>query len=154
MSERTVNSDAVNNLLYGVLASLYQVFGQSSAAVMRTAGEKMLDSLVSQGVVLSNGDNHIEKISSRISEQLAKADFCDSFSIVETDSGAMINVKNCAFWGATKQLREKGVPPFACPFANLTLAVFKSALDIRAKVKSITPGAVEGDSTIKIEFVK
>ena len=154
MSDRQIHAESVNNLLYGVLASLYQVFGDSSAAVMRVAGEKMLESLVDQGVVLSNGNNHIEKIGERISELLKKANFCDDYTLQKVEDGIELKVKNCAFWGATQQLMAKGVPPFACPFANLTIAVVKNALKERAKVDSITPGATPGDSDIKIKFVR
>jgi|GEM_PF-1928180 len=154
MSDRQIHAESVNNLLYSVLSSLYQVFGDSSAAVMRVAGEKMLESLVAQGVVLSNGNNHIEKIGERLSELLKKANFCDEFTVIKTEEGAQLLVKNCAFWGATKQLMKQGVPPYACPFANLTIAVVKNALNTRAKVESITPGAIEGDSDIRIKFIK
>ena len=153
MAQDKFDAFAVNELLYGVLASMFRVAGGSAAAVMRMAGTKMLEGLQEQGVTLVNGENHIENIGEKINKLFVEAGFCDSFKFVKTDDGVTCHVENCGFWPVTKQLKEHNVPPFACPFANLSMAVIQGALGQRSRVEKIEPGANEGDSDIHIHFI-
>ncbi len=153
MANRELNADAVNDLLYGVLSSLYKVSGNSAAAVMRMAGKKMLEALKEDGITLADGGNHVEEISAKMEKLFKDAKFCDSFKMAKVEDGVNVHVTNCAFWGATKKLKAHGVPSYACPFANLGMAVIQEALDKRSRIDEIKPGANEGDSDIHIRFV-
>ncbi len=153
MTDRTVNCQAINDLLHGVLSSLHKVSGGSAAAVMRMAGGKMLEALHEDGIELSNGDNHIEDIGEKMRKFFKDDNFCEDFEMKKVDDGVTIHVTNCAFWETTKKLREDGVPPYACPFANLGMAIIQEALGLRSRVDKITPGNSEGDSDIHLKFV-
>ena len=119
---------------------------------MRMAGSKILESFKKQGIELANGENHIEDISVKMAKLFKEANFCDDYKMIKIDGGVEVQVKNCALWGATKQLNDAGIPPYACPYANLSIAVINDALGQRSRLVSITPGEIEGDSNIIIKF--
>ena len=100
---------------------------------------------------LASNDLHV------LEENMAKLTkdfgFCDDISFEEDGDALKIHVKGCSFWELTQGLKEEGIPPFACPFAGIMVALAESNLGVRARIKEITPEG-ERASLIHLELHK
>ncbi len=144
-----IDKRAVNAILYGVSASVRKLFGAGADAVMRIAGPMVLEEFEKQGIKFEG------KTSSEISDELKKAmlesGMCDEISIEETDTHYNVNIKGCSFWETTMSLRELGISPFACPFANLAMTLLEKNTGQVTTIEKIEPA---GDAASLVSLKK
>lgn len=148
MAPEKVDRLGTNALLYAFTKALYRAVGGSAAAVMRQAGPDMLKELTALGI---NGidSTDINVIQDNIAKLFKDLGFCDDISFERDNDLLKILVKGCSFWELTQHLKEEGIPPFACPFAGVMVAVAENNLGVRARIKEITP---VGDRTSLIQL--
>ena len=150
---RTVDTRAVQGVLYGIYKSLYKIAGDSAAAVMRQAAPDILLELGKLGVSFECVDD-VEKLSSKIGETMENTGMCDRMEMKLQDNILKANITNCAFYGLTQHLKEDGIPPFGCPFAALTIAIAEKNLGKRARLVKLepTPGGNPGDTQLEVQL--
>lgn len=150
---RSVDVRAVQAVLYGVYKSLYEIAGASAPAVMRRAAPDILNQLQDMGVDFT-GVNSIEKLEDQLRETMVKSGCCDEMSFKLEGNELRADITNCSFFDLTMALKEKGIPPFGCPFAALTVAVAERNLGKKARVKHLAPteGGKAGDTTLIVEL--
>ncbi len=152
MAPDKIDRLGTNALLYAFTKALHRAVGGSAAAVMRQAGPDMIKELGQLGINgLASNDLHVlEENMGKLTKDLG---FCDDISFEEDGDSLKIHVKGCSFWELTQGLKEEGIPPFACPFAGIMVALAEKNLGVRARIKEITP---EGDraSLIHLELHK
>ncbi|MCK5133768.1 MAG: hypothetical protein KAR40_16655 [Candidatus Sabulitectum sp.] len=138
MAPEKVDRLGTNALLYAFTKALHRAVGGSAAAVMRQAGSDMLKELTALGI---NGldSTDINVIQKKLAKLFKDLGFCDEISFERDDDLLKIHVKGCSFWELTQHLKEEGIPPFACPFAGVMVAVAENNLGVRARIKEITP---------------
>ncbi len=152
MSQDKVDRLGTNALLYAFTKALHRAVGGSAAAVMRQAGPDMLKELTALGIGEIDS-NDIDVIQVKVATLLKELGFCEDISFEATDESLDIHVKGCSFWELTQHLKEEGIPPFACPFAGIMVAICEKNLGVRARIKDIAP---EGDraSLIQLQLLK
>lgn len=144
-----IDKRAVNAILYGMSASVRQLFGAGADAVMRIAGPMVLEEFAKQGVEFSGTDS--ASISSELKKAMLDMGMCDEISIEETDTHYNIDIKGCSFWEATLALRDLGIKPFACPFANLTMTLLEKNAGQKTTIENIEP---TGDAASLVSLKK
>jgi len=152
MAPDKIDRLGTNALLYAFTKALHRAVGGSAAAVMRQAGPDMIKELGALGINgLASNDIHVlEENMGKLTKQLG---FCDDISFEEDGDSLKIHVKGCSFWELTQGLKEEGIPPFACPFAGIMVALAEKNLGVRARIKEITPEG-ERASLIHLELHK
>ncbi len=150
---RTVDTRAVQGVLYGIYRSLHRVAGASAAAIMRQAAPDILSMLSTLGVDFSCVDD-IAKLTTKVSETMEKTGMCDRMEFHLNGNELRADITNCAFFDLTMKLKEEGIPPFGCPFAALTIGIAERNLKKRARVKLLqpTPGGKPGDTELIVEL--
>ncbi len=152
MAPEKIDRLGTNALLYAFTKALHRAVGGSAAAVMRQAGPDILKELGALGINgLDSNDIHVlEENLGKLTKELG---FCDDISFEEEGDSLKIHVKGCSFWELTQGLAEEGIPPFACPFAGIAVALCEKNLGVRARIKEIT---TEGEraSLIHLELHK
>ncbi|MFW5739190.1 MAG: hypothetical protein ACOC1F_02370 [Myxococcota bacterium] len=150
---RTVDVRAVSGILFGVYKSLYEIAGASAPAVMRRAAPDILNELQELGVDFT-GVNSIEKLEDQLRETMVKSGCCDEMTFKLDGNELRADITNCSFYPLTSALKEKGIPPFGCPFAAITIAVAERNLGKKARVKHLAPseGGKPGDTTLIVEL--
>jgi len=152
MAPDKIDRLGTNALLYAFTKALHRAVGGSAAAVMRQAGPDMLKELGALGINgLDSSDLHV--LEERLGKLTKELGFCDDITFEEDGNDLKLHVKGCSFWELTQGLKEEGIPPFACPFAGIAVALVEKNLGVRARIKEIAP---EGDraSLIHLELVK
>jgi hypothetical protein len=151
--EKAIDVRAVEGILYGVYKALHEVTGASAAAVMRKAAPDILDELENLGVDFSSV-NSIEKLEDMLKDTMVKTGTCDDMQFKLDGNTLTANITNCSFYDLTMALKEKGIEPFGCPFAAITLALAERNLGKRARVKELHPteGGKPGDTTLVVEL--
>ncbi|HOO96847.1 MAG TPA: hypothetical protein PKV16_05270 [Caldisericia bacterium] len=132
-----IDKKAVNSLIYGISASIRKLFGGGADAVMRIAGPYVVEEFEALGVKFEGKDP--QTLSDEVKKATLELGMCDDISIEDTGDHYKILVGNCSFWEATVALREKGISPFACPFANLAMTVLEKNLGQKTTVEKIEP---------------
>lgn len=151
MSEK-IDVRAVQGILYGVYRALYNVVGESSAAVMRKAAPDILDMLGSLGVDFSCVDD-VDKLSNKLGETMTKTGMCEKMTFKLNGQELTADITQCSFYPLTMKLKEDGIPPFGCPFAALTIAIAEKNLGKRARLKSLEPAGNPGDTRLVVELI-
>jgi len=152
MAPEQIDRLGTNALLYAFTKALHRAVGGSAAAVMRQAGPDMLKELSALGINgLDSTDLHV--LEENMGNLTKKLGFCDDISFEEDGDDLKIHVNGCSFWELTQGLKEEGIPPFACPFAGLAVALCEKNLGVRARIKEITPEG-ERASLIHLELHK
>ena len=151
--EKAIDIRAVSGILYGVYKALHEVTGASAAAVMRRAAPDILDELEKLGVDFT-GVNSIERLEDMLRETMVKTGTCDDMQFSLAGNELTANIKNCSFFGLTTHLKEKGIEPFGCPFAAISVALAERNLGKRARIKALHPreGGDPGDTTLVLEL--
>lgn len=132
-----IDKKAVNSLIYGISASIRKLFGSGADAVMRIAGPFVVEELEALGVKFEGRDP--QTLSDEVRKAMLDFGMCDEISIEDTGEHYKILVGNCSFWEATIALRDKGITPFACPFANLAMTVLERNLGQKTTVEKVEP---------------
>ena len=150
---KSVDVRAVQGVLYGVYKSLYEIAGASAPAVMRRAAPDILSQLEEFGVDFTAVDS-IERLEDQLRTTMTKSGCCEDMSFKLENNTLRADIKSCSFADLTAALKEKGIPPFGCPFAALTIAVAERNLGKKARVKHLAPteGGGPGDSTLIVEL--
>ena len=150
---RSVDTRAVQGVLYGVYKALYKIAGDSAAAVMRQAAPDILVELGKLGVSFECVDD-VQKLSNKIGETMEKTGMCDKMEMKLEGDRLKANITNCAFFDLTMHLKEENIPPFGCPFAALTIAVAEKNLGKRARLVNLqpTPGGNPGDTMLEVQL--
>lgn len=150
---KSVDVRAVQGILFGVYKALYEIAGASAPAVMRRAAPDILNQLQVMGVDFT-GVNSIEKLEDQLRETMVKSGCCEEMSFKLEGNELRADITNCSFYGLTMALKEKGIPPFGCPFAALTVAVAERNLGKKARVKHLAPSETgkPGDTTLIVEL--
>jgi len=151
---RTIDARAVSGVLYGIYKALHEVAGASAPAIMRRAAPDILKALDDLGVDFT-GVNSIEKLQQeQLRDTMVKAGMCDDMRFVLTGNKLRADITNCTFFPLTMALKEKGIPPFGCPFAALTIAVAEKNLGKKARVTHLAPAETgrPGDTTLEVEL--
>jgi hypothetical protein len=152
MTPEKIDRLGVNALLYAFTKALHRAVGTSAAAIMRQAGPDMLAELGALGI---NGldSSDIIVLEENIKHLTKQLGFCDEISFKTNGDSLKIHVKGCSFWELTQGLKKEGIPPFACPFAGLAVALYEKIPGVKARITKITP---EGDreSLIHLQLVK
>jgi len=108
----------------------------------------MLHELTTLGI--GNLDStDINVIQERVGQLFLDLSFCEDISFEKNDKLLSVHVKGCAFWELTQSLKEEGIPPFACPFAGVMVAIAEKNLGYRARIKQVIP---EGERASLIEI--
>ncbi|MEA3266993.1 MAG: hypothetical protein U9P42_08640 [Candidatus Fermentibacteria bacterium] len=152
MAPEKIDRLGTNALLYAFTKALHRAVGGSAAAVMRQAGPDMLQELGALGINgLDSSDLHV--LEERLGKLTKELGFCDDISFEEDGDNLKLHVQGCSFWELTQGLKEEGIPPFACPFAGIAVALVEKNLGTRARIKEIV---TEGEraSLIHLELVK
>ena len=140
-----------NALLYAFTKALHRAVGGGAAAVMRQAGPDMLAELGALGI---NGldSSDIGVLEENLGKLTKELGFCDNISFERDGESLKLHVNGCSFWELTQGLKQEGIPPFACPFAGLAVALCEKNLGVKARIKEVTP---EGDraSLIHLQLV-
>jgi hypothetical protein len=150
---RSVDTRAVQGVLYGVYKALYKIAGDSAAAVMRQAAPDILVELGKLGVSFECVDD-VQKLSNKIGETMEKTGMCDKMEMKLEGDRLKANITNCAFFDLTMHLKEENIPPFGCPFAALTIAIAEKNLGKRARLVNLqpTPGGNTGDTMLEVQL--
>lgn len=150
---KSIDVRAVQGVLYGVYKAIHEIAGASAPAVMRRAAPEILNGLAEFGVDFA-GVNSIEKLEDQLRETMVKSGCCDDMSFKLQGNELHTDITNCSFFPLTMALREKGIPPFGCPFAALTIAVSERNLGKKARVKHLAPteGGKPGDTSLVVEL--
>ena len=150
---RSVDTRAVQGVLYGVYKALYKIAGDSASAVMRQAAPDILVELGKLGVSFECVDD-VQKLSNKIGETMEKTGMCDKMEMKLEGDRLKANITNCAFFDLTMHLKEENIPPFGCPFAALTIAVAEKNLGKRARLVNLqpTPGGNPGDTMLEVQL--
>lgn len=150
---RTIDVRAVQGILYGVYKAIYEIAGASAPAVMRRAAPEILNELHELGVDFT-GVNSIEKLEDQLRDTMVKSGCCDDMQFRLEGNNLRADITNCSFFPLTMALRDKGIPPFGCPFAALSVAVAERNLGKKARVKHLAPteGGKPGDTTLVVEL--
>ena len=150
---RTVDTRAVQGVLYGVYKALYKITGDSASAVMRQAAPDILLELGKLGVSFDCVDD-VDKLSSKIGETMEKTGMCEKMVMKMDGDKLKANITNCAFFDLTMHLKEEGIPPFGCPFAALTIAIAEKNLGKKARLVNLqpTPGGNPGDTELEVQL--
>ncbi len=152
MAPEKIDRLGANALLYSFTKALHRAVGGSAAAVMRQAGPDMLKELGALGINgLDSSDLHV--LEERLGKLTKELGFCDDISFEEDGDDLKLHVQGCSFWELTQGLKEEGIPPFACPFAGIAVALVEKNMDVRARIKEITPEG-ERASLIHLELVR
>ncbi len=150
---KTIDVRAVQGILYGVYKAIHEIAGASAPAIMRRAAPDILAELHELGVDFT-GVNSIEKLEDQLRDTMVKSGTCDNMSFKLQGNELRADITNCSFYPLTMALRDKGIPPFGCPFAALTVAVSEKNLGKKARVKHLAPteGGKPGDTTLIVEL--
>ncbi len=150
---RSVDTRAVQGVLYGVYKALYNIAGASAPAVMRQAAPDILAELSKLGVSFECVDD-VDKLSSKIGETMEKTGMCDKMEMKLEGDRLKADITNCAFFDLTMHLKEDGIPPFGCPFAALTIAIAEKNLGKKARLVNLepTPGGKPGDTRLEVQL--
>jgi hypothetical protein len=143
---------AVEAILYGVYRALYDVVGDSAAAVMRKAAPDILDMMSHLGVDFSCVDD-VEKLSSKLRETAVATGLCEDMKFTLEGNDLTANITQCSFFPLTSRLKEDGIPPFGCPFSALTIAIAEKNLGKRARIKTLEPAGKPGDTKLVVELM-
>ena len=150
---RTVDTRAVQGVLYGIYKALYKIAGDSAAAVMRQAAPDILSELGKLGVNFDCVDD-VQKLSNKIGETMEKTGMCDKMEMKIEGDKLKAKIKNCAFYDLTMHLKEDNIPPFGCPFAALTIAIAEKNLGKKARLVNLepVPGGDPGDTQMEVQL--
>lgn len=150
---RTVDVRAVQGVLYGIYKAIHNMVGTTAPAVMRQAAPDILAELGRLGVDFTCVDN-LEKLESKLGATMTATGMCDEMHFAMEDGNLRANIKNCAFFELTQQLKKENIPPFGCPFAALTIALAEKNLGKRARLKELmpVPGGEHGDTTLLVQL--
>ncbi len=148
MAPEKLDRLGTNALLYAFTKALHRAVGGSAAAVMRQAGPDMLSELTTLGISGIDSTD-INVIQEKIGNLFLDLGFCESILFDKTDDLLSVHVKGCSFWELTQSLKEEGIPPFACPFAGVMVAIAEKNLGYRARIKQVVP---EGERASLIEI--
>jgi hypothetical protein len=149
---KMIDARAVQGVLYGVYKALYDTVGDSSAAVMRKAAPDILDMFSKMGVDFACVDD-VDKLTRKVSETMETTGCCDNMKFNLEGNELIAEITNCTFFPLTMALKEKGIPPFGCPFAALTIAIAEKNLGKRARVKTLEPMEKEGDTRLVVQLL-
>ena len=138
-------------LLYAFTKALNRAVGSSAAAVMRQAGPDMVKQLDALGVTGLDSPE-LDILQESLGKLTKQMGFCKDISIENEGFSLKLHVKDCAFWDLTQNLKEEGIPPFACPFAGMAVALVERNLGIRARIKELTCEK-DRESLIHVELV-
>ena len=157
MAPEKIDRLGANALLYSFTKALHRAVGGSAAAVMRQAGPDMLKELGALGInVLDSSDlnsSDLNVLEEKLGKLTTELGFCDDVLFEEDGDDLKLHVKGCSFWELTQGLKKEGIPPFACPFAGIAVALLEKNMDVRTRIKEITPEG-ERASLIHLELVK
>lgn len=150
---RSVDTRAVQGVLFGVYKALHKIAGDSAAAVMRQAAPDILLELGKLGVSFDCVDD-VDKLSNKIGETMEKTGMCDKMEMRLEGDRLKANITNCAFYDLTMHLKEENIPPFGCPFAALTIAIAEKNLGKKARLVNLepTPGGNPGDTQLEVQL--
>lgn len=150
---KAIDIRAVSGVLYGVYKALHEVAGASAPAIMRKAAPDILRSLETSGVDFS-GVNSIERLEDMLRKTMVESGCCDDMQFHLDGDKLQTNITNCSFFDLTMALKAKGIPPFGCPFAALTVAVAERNLNKRARIVKLEPteNGGPGDTTLVVEL--
>ncbi len=153
MTNRSVDAKIVKGILFGIYKSLNNIAGDGATAILRQAAPIILEELgIEEGTVSSAKD--IQILGAKISDAAEKTGLCDKYDLVLQGNKLKANIKNCALYDLTIQLKNEGIPPFGCPFTALTLAAADKHLGKKGRLLTQipTPGGNDGDTTLIIEL--
>ena len=150
---RSVDTRAVQGVLYGIYKALFKIAGDSAAAVMRQAAPDILHELGQLGVSFDCVDD-VQKLSNKIGETMEKTGMCDKMEMSIEGDRLKAKIKNCAFYDLTMHLKADNIPPFGCPFAALTIAIAEKNLGKRARLVNLepVPGGDPGDTQMEVQL--
>jgi len=150
---KTIDVRVASGILYGLYKAIYEIAGTSAPAIMRRAAPDILAELHELGVDFT-GVNSIEKLEDQLKDTMVRSGCCDNMTFKLQGNELRADITNCSFFPLTSALGEKGIPPFGCPFAALTLAVAEKNLGKKARVKHLAPveGGKPGDTVLVVEL--
>ncbi len=150
MAVDQISRHGANALIFSITKALHKSVGGNTAAVLRQASADMLKEFSAIGITdLDSSD--ISVLRDSVRKLFIDLDFCEDISFEEQTDSWKMHVQGCCFWELTQHLKEEGIPPFACPYAGLVIALAEINLGVRARVKEIVPDNDRG-SHIHISF--
>jgi hypothetical protein len=146
-----VSKHGTQALLFSITKALHKAVGGNTAAVLRSASSDMLEEFAALGIEdLSSND--ITVLQNSFRNVFRELKFCEDIRFENDGNNWRMHVHGCSMYELTLHLKENGIPPFACPFASIAVALAEKNLGVRARVHDITTNGTIKGSTITISL--
>lgn len=124
-------------VIEGLAKGLYDLFGESSYAVMHTVGDDLLGIMQKEMGLEIGGENVHEELIEVGRLFVDEFGFADKIEIAEEDDGhAVVHVDGCHGYNLSKAMKKAGVEhPFTCPIMNVMAAAMRKNLGKNPHVK-------------------
>jgi len=124
----------LNALVYSLCTSLWDIAGEGSKAITRQIGRELYERLIKKGLDRSSLEKALESTDEALVEKLK---VCRGVSSALRDDLIEVKVSKCILLEACSMLRESGIPPIFCPYANVFLALIEDVTGSSYEIKSI-----------------
>lgn len=128
-----------NTALFGMIAGLWDLFGESAFATAHTVGDKILETLEKEGVLkitASTPEAIVKQVSQVLVEEIGFVE--DAQPNVASDGTVAIACKRCALTEVTAKLEAQGIQPFSCVPMLIATAALRKYAGIQSYVRGRT----------------
>jgi len=146
-----VSKRGTQALLFSITKALHKAVGGNTAAVLRSASSDMLKEFAALGIEdLSSND--ITVLQNSLRKVFKELNFCEDIKFESEGRFWRMHVHGCSLYELTLHLKENDIPPFACPFASMAVALAEQNMGVKARVHDITNDEEIKGSTITISM--
>jgi len=146
-----VSKRGTQALLYSITKALHKAVGGNTAAVLRSASSDMLKEFAALGIEdLSSND--VSELQDSFRKIFKELNFCEDIKFESEGNLWKMHVHGCSLYELTLHLKESDIPPFACPFASIAVAIAEKNMGVKARVKEIKNDEKIKGSTITISM--